>query len=197
MASKKRSSSSKSSKSKGKIKAKPKSRSNSSSSSKISKLSPKTIRLNGELHDIHQIKDHKGKTHKVIKPSSIEFQLRDALQVIIGASVLSVPVGFTEEVWRLGQTLPTNKILLLLIVSISFISLFVYYNSYKNKLKEHLNSFILRVSATYILSLVVVSILLFIIGKISGDISLITSIKRIILVAFPASMSAAVSDSLK
>jgi len=41
----------------------------------------------------------------------LEFQLKDVLQVMIGASILSIPVGFTEETWYLGETLPMANII--------------------------------------------------------------------------------------
>ena len=34
------------------------------------------------------------------------FNMEDASQVFVGAFALAVPISFSEEAWRLGQTLP-------------------------------------------------------------------------------------------
>ncbi len=157
----------------------------------------KTVKLHGEVHDIIHVHDHKGKKHKVLRIRDVEFHLRDALQVVLGAALLAVPVGFTQEVWSLGETLSLTNIMLLLCLSLFFISTFVYYNFYRGTFARHKHMFFMRVGATYVLSLCVVAILLGLIGKISFGTELLISFKRIVIVAFPASMIGAVSDSLK
>ncbi len=138
-----------------------------------------------------------GVIHKIVHPFMHEFKLRDLLQVIVGASVLAVPVAFTEEVWKLGESLPLINVLSISILSLIFISAFVYYNFHGQSLKTHLPEFFKRVIATYVFSMVVVSILLTLIQKAPWGINNLVAIKRILLVSFPASMSAAVSDMLK
>ncbi|MDQ6997978.1 MAG: hypothetical protein Q9M17_04620 [Mariprofundus sp.] len=34
------------------------------------------------------------------------FNMEDASQVFVGAFALAVPISFSEEAWRLGETLP-------------------------------------------------------------------------------------------
>jgi uncharacterized membrane protein len=53
------------------------------------------------------------------------------------------------------------------------------------------------VIATYLLSLVVVAILLALIDKTPWGVDNVLAIKRIIVVGFPAAMSATVADALK
>ena len=62
----------------------------------------------------------------IIQPIRSEFENRDIFQVIIGAALLAVPVGFTEETWRLGEILPLTNIFILMALTVIFISAFAY-----------------------------------------------------------------------
>ena len=155
-------------------------------------------RIGGYLHKIIPVLDNTGKiVHHAITPLMVELRPRDIMQIIVGAAILAIPVGFTEETWDLGERLPLKNVLFLTIISIIFIATFVYFSFYRMNLKGHVFQYVKRVLATYLLSLVVVGILLTIIEKCPWGIDNILAIKRIIIVAFPASMSATVSDSLK
>ena len=127
----------------------------------------------------------------------VELKPRDIMQIIVGASILAIPVGFTEETWNLGERLPLNNILALAIISMVFIALFVYFNFYRFQLKGYVFDYIRRVVAIYALSLIVVGILLTLIEKCPWGVDNILALKRMIIVAFPSSMSAAISDTLK
>ncbi|MCK4429723.1 MAG: hypothetical protein KAW19_00325, partial [Candidatus Aminicenantes bacterium] len=64
------------------------------------KTKKEVVRIEGKLKEIVTIHDEKGKIlHKIISPLMVEFHPKDVLQVIIGAAILAVPVGFTEETW--------------------------------------------------------------------------------------------------
>lgn len=156
-------------------------------------------RIGGYLHKVIPIWDYT--TGKIIshtiKPLMVEFHPRDIMQVIVGASILAVPVAFTEEAWNLGVSLPLINILFLSLLSLVFISFFVYLNFYRFNLKGYVFEYIKRVASIYILSLLVVGVLLTIIGKCPWETDYILAIRRIIIVSFPASMSAAITDALK
>lgn len=155
-------------------------------------------RIGGYLHRVVPIKDATGKVlDYTLKPLMIEFKPRDAMQVIVGASLLSIPVAFTEETWVLGAELPLGNVIALSALSILFIGLFVYYNFYRFNFKGHVVEYVKRIASTYLLSLLVVALILTIIDKCPWTTDHITAIKRILIVAFPASMSAAVSDAIK
>ena len=155
-------------------------------------------RIGGYLHRVVPVVDATGKVLSyTLKPLMIEFRPRDVMQVVVGASLLSVPVAFTEETWRLGAELPLANVIGLSIVSIIFISLFVYYNFYRYTFKGHALQFVHRVTAIYFISLLIVAGLLTLIDQCPWGVDNLTAIKRILIVAFPASMSAAVSDSIK
>ena len=129
-------------------------------------------------------------------PLRFKFYLKDVIQVMVGASILAVPVGFTEETWRLGESLPMINIIYLLSISLIFVSMFVYYNFYRNSIKENYIEYSKRVFSTYFISFLVVTLLLVVIQRAPWQTDWILALKRTIIVAFPASMSAAVADMI-
>ena len=132
-----------------------------------------------------------------LQPLMVEFRLRDLMQIIVGATVLAIPLAFTEETWRLGETLPVVNVFALSLLSLFFIALFVYYNFYRYNLKNNFLEYIKRIFSIYVISIIVVGIILSIIQKCPWGIDNILALKRILIVAFPASMSAAITDVLK
>lgn len=162
-------------------------------------IAPESIkRIGGYLHRLIPISDTTGKVvNYMMKPIMVEFHPRDVMQVIVGASVLAIPVAFTEETWKLGTELPLLNVLVLSGLSILFISLFVYLNFYRYMFKTHEAKFIKRVLAIYVFSLVVVGVLMTIIQRCPWGVDNMVALKRILIVAFPASMGAALSDALK
>lgn len=163
-----------------------------------SDVSIQRLGRNGYLHRIIPIFDKSGKiVQRVVKPLMVEFRLRDALQTVVGASILAIPAAYTEEAWNLGRDLPAANILAIAVMSILFIATFVYFNFYKGYLTEYRAQFIYRVMATYLVSSVVVAVLLTLIGQCPWGVDNVLALKRIIVVAFPAAMSATVTDALK
>jgi uncharacterized membrane protein len=135
--------------------------------------------------------------HFAVKPLMVELRVSDLMQILVGATILAIPVGFTGETWMLGETLPLPNVLALGGLSILFIAAFVYYNIYRNALRGHAYEFVKRVTAIYGLSLLVVGVLLTLIQQCPWGINDLVAIKRIIITAFPASMGAAVTDMVK
>jgi uncharacterized membrane protein len=155
-------------------------------------------RIGGYLHKLSPVVDKTGKViNYVTTPLMVELKPRDIMQIIVGASILAIPVGFTEETWNLGERLPLNNVLVLAIISVIFIALFVYFNFYRFQLKGYIFEYIKRVVAIYAISLIVVGVLLTLIEKCPWGTDNILALKRMIIVAFPSSMSAAISDTLK
>ena len=155
-------------------------------------------RIGGYLHRIVPIADKSGKIlNYALKPFMVEFRPRDMLQVVVGASILAIPVALTEEAWVLGEKLPLNNVLSLALLSLLIISSFVFFNFYRFHFADHILDYFKRVVGTYFLSLIIVALILTLIQKCPWGTDNILAIKRIIIVAFPASMSATVSDTLK
>lgn len=129
----------------------------------------------------------------------ILFYLRDMLQIVVGASILAVPVAFTQEVWDLGSNLPLLNVIGISLLSLLFIVAFVYYNYHHDHptAKLHYNEFIKRVLVTYIFSMIIVAIILTLIQVAPWQTEWVLALKRVLIVSFPASMSAAVADALK
>ncbi len=136
-------------------------------------------------------------TREFAMPLRIKFQLKDLCEIIVGASVLAIPVAYTEEVWRLGEQLPAANVAAVVVTSISICSLFVYYIYYQHKLAANFLQFLLRVVACYGVTLLVVASILAMFQKLPIDTDPAIAIRRIILVGFPACFSATVVDSLK
>jgi uncharacterized membrane protein len=155
-------------------------------------------RIGGYLHRVVPVVDSAGKAiHYAITPLMVEFKPRDLMQVIVGASILAVPVAFTEETWNLGAKLPLRNVLALSGISVLFIGLFVYFNFYRGMFLGNVLNYVKRVIAIYVLSAFVVGVLLSLIQQCPWGVDNVLAMKRILIVAFPASMSAAISDTLK
>ena len=155
-------------------------------------------RIGGYLHKVTPIIDSTGKViHSIVTPFQVELKPRDLLQIIVGAYLLCVPVAFTEEVWVLSEELPMENILYIALMSVFFISCFIYYNFYRFNIKGHVFEYIKRIVATYGLSLLAVGLFLTVIMKCPWGVDNLLAIKRILLVAFPASMAATLSDTIK
>jgi uncharacterized membrane protein len=154
-------------------------------------------RVFGRLHRVQPILDAAGKIiHYAVSPLRVELRRRDIMQIIAGSAILAVPVAFTEETWNLGRTLPLSNVLLLGLISIIFIATYVYFNFYRDLFQKYISQFIKRVFAIYLISLFLVSILLTIIQAAPWSTDFMLAFKRTIIVGFPASMSATISDAI-
>jgi uncharacterized membrane protein len=133
----------------------------------------------------------------IVKPIIPHFTLKDMIQIIIGASILAVPVGFTEETWNLGETLPMLNVLGLLLLSLTFISLFTYYEYHKHATERRHKEYVKRVFGTYILSFAIVAIILGLIQRTPWGVDSILAFKRVVIVTFPSALSAIIADTIK
>ena len=104
----------------------------------------------------------------------------DISQLIIGASVLSVPIAFTEEAWNLSKTLPLVNLIVVVLLSLAFISIYAFRGIYEGKVKNRIVTYLSRVFIDYGVTLCVVVIVLFALNKfpILADTSI--AIKRVI-----------------
>jgi len=134
---------------------------------------------------------------RIAAPLMVELRWQDIAQIVVGACVLSVPVSYTEEVWILGEQLPTGKVVMIALFSLTFVALFVYLNFYRHNLKTNVGKFLGRVAATYFITGTVAACLLLFVDKLPLVLDPATAVKRVILVAFPGCFSATVLDSLK
>ncbi len=155
-------------------------------------------RIGGYLHKVTPIVDGTGKViNSIVTPFQVELKPRDIFQMIVGAYILCVPVAFTEEVWTLSQELPLKNVMYVAGMSVFFVACYVYFNFYRYNLKENIFEYIKRVIATYGVSLLAVGLFLTVIDKCPWQTDMILAVKRIILVTFPSSMAATISDTIK
>ncbi len=154
-------------------------------------------RIDGRLYKIFQIKNDAGEIIRQIDiPLKVELRIHDILEIIVGAGILAVPVAFTQEVWDMGATLPWLNTLLLSGISLLLIACFVYYNSYRMSLKMFRKEFFLRVLSIYLLSLIIVGFLLTVVNECPWLTDFDVALKRTLIGAFPAALSATVTDQI-
>jgi len=134
---------------------------------------------------------------KMMEPVKSRFGLKNILQAIVGAILLAIPIGFTEETWRLGESLPMSNIIMILFFSLFFITLFAYRNLSKHKPGFYWYDLTKRVITMYIISFVIVTLLLWIIQRAPWGTDWVLALKRTIIVAFPSSLSATIAGNLK
>ncbi|WP_137224910.1 MULTISPECIES: DUF2391 family protein [Shewanella] len=129
------------------------------------------------------------------KPEQTTFNAEDIGQIAVGAFAMSVPIAFSEEAWRLSASLPTVNLVLVVLLSLAFITLFAYQSVFQANIVKRKQAFLLRVIAAYILTLLVVGVVLLALNKLPLWDDPILALKRIILIAMPASMGAIIVDS--
>ena len=119
----------------------------------------------------------------------------DFAQIVIGAAVLAVPVSFSEEAWGTAIELPLPNLLLLFLLSIGFLALYSYQSMFQASVKKRVFVFVFRIFLAYLLTAIVVAVVLLSLNKLPLFDAPVIALKRIILVAMPASMGAIVVDS--
>ena len=123
------------------------------------------------------------------------FNMEDASQVFVGAFALAVPISFSEEAWRLGETLPLPNLMMLFNLSVLFLGIFTYQSVFQKNIKNRLHVFIFRIVVAYLMTALVVCLVLLCLDKLPLLSDPITSFKRVIVITMPASMGAIVVDS--
>lgn len=125
----------------------------------------------------------------------LSFNMEDVSQIFVGAFALAVPISFSEEAWKLGETLPFTNLLMLFGLSVAFISFFTYENVFQRNIRSRVNVFVFRIVIAYLMASLVVALVLLCLNKLPLLEDPITSLKRVIVIAMPASMGAIVVDS--
>ncbi|MEA2029234.1 MAG: DUF2391 family protein [Campylobacterota bacterium] len=125
---------------------------------------------------------------------NLNLNFEDIGQIIIGAFALAVPISFSEEAWRLGETLPWGNLILLFTLSIAFLGLYAYQSVFQANLRHRHSVFVLRIIIAYLVTLLVVALILLALNKFPILDDPVTAIKRLIVIAMPASMGAIIVD---
>ncbi len=132
----------------------------------------------------------------MIKSFKKSINTEDIVQVIVGSSALTVPVAFSEESWRLSETLPLLNVIVLIFLSLLFISLYSIQGIFQGEIKHRLSHFVLRIIIDYGVALIIVFIVLFALNRMPILDDPIIALKRIIILGFPASMGGVIVDGL-
>jgi len=125
---------------------------------------------------------------------SKSFNLEDAGQIFVGAFALAVPISFSEEAWQLGESLPTANLALLFLLSCLFLSIYAFESVYQRNIGGRVIEFVSRIAIAYILTIMVVALVLLCIDKLPVLDSPLVALKRVIVIAMPASMGAIIVD---
>lgn len=120
----------------------------------------------------------------------------DIAEIAIGSCVLAFPVATTEEIWNLSTELSTFRIVAIGLMSLFVVSLFVFVVYRHEGQHPSLRDFLHRVTAVYAVTILICAAILIMIDRLPLLTDLSITVKRTVLVAFPASFSATVVDSL-
>lgn len=161
-------------------------------------LSTGIHRIHGQLHSVQSVVDDTGNViQRFVTPLMFEFQLRDVIQILIGACVLCIPVALTEEVWNLGASLPIVNTVGVVFVSFVFLGFSGYYIFARGHFRGNEWDFFKRILCAYFITFAVSALMLFLLQKFPLVSDPPTAVTRAVLVTFPGCFSATVVDSLK
>lgn len=124
------------------------------------------------------------------------FNSEDASQIAIGAFAMSMPIAFTQEAWRMAESLPTMNLAFLGLLSLLFLTLYTYYSLFQGDVERRIISYVVRIVTAYLITLVVVASVLFSLDKLPLITDTVVALKRIVIIAMPASLGAIIADSL-
>ncbi len=127
---------------------------------------------------------------------NFKFNLEDAGQVAIGAFAMAVPISFSEEAWRLGETLPLTNLIVLLLLSVAFLGFFAFQSVFQGDIRLRIPVFIFRIFVAYIIAGCVVALVLISLNKFPLLSEPTVALKRLLVITMPASMGAIIVDSL-
>lgn len=125
------------------------------------------------------------------------FHIKDMSEWVAGSTLLAFPVAMTSDVWDLGEELPVLSIMLIAVLSLVFIAWFGYHRLYQSSLDTHGQEFVLRVFTGYAIALIVAAFVLALLNQFPLGSEPAVAIKRMVLVAAPASAAGTIVDSMK
>ncbi|MFW2372051.1 MAG: DUF2391 family protein [Gammaproteobacteria bacterium] len=123
--------------------------------------------------------------------------IKDFSEIVLGSVLLAFPVAITEEVWNMGKELSLFGMVMLIAISLAAIAWFAYHNYYQSVMSTHKADFVMRVFAIYGITLIVAALILTLFNQFPLMSDWAVAIKRMVIVALPASFSATVVDSIK
>jgi uncharacterized membrane protein len=122
------------------------------------------------------------------------FNFEDIVQICVGAFALAVPISFSEEAWQLAETLPLTNLLLLLCLSLTFLTLYTYQSVFQRNINTRRFLFITRIVVAYLITFFIVSLVLLSINKLPFVSEPLIALQRVVVISMPASMGAIIVD---
>ncbi len=159
--------------------------------------SPRTERIRGQLHELHEVRDSTGAVIGLSPtPMKVELRLEDLFQILGGAAILAIPSAMTEEVWDLGAAMSNGRAVLICAISIATLVAYVWALFYRHRVRLYRWQMLKRVVVGYLAALLLALLLLFLIDKLPAD-DIPLALRRAVLIAWPATISAMTVDWLK
>lgn len=124
------------------------------------------------------------------------FNAEDASQIAIGALAVSMPIAFTQEAWDMASNLGLLNIFGLVFISVALIAHYVYASTFRSQVEHRFKEYLLRIVVAYAITLFVVAVLLLLLDKFPILHATDIAVKRLIIIATPASLGAIIVDSL-
>ncbi|MBI2542743.1 MAG: DUF2391 family protein [Candidatus Aenigmarchaeota archaeon] len=152
------------------------------------------------FYRIKALVERGGRIVATFHPLHLKLEAKDVAQIFIGSIVLASPFMMTQEVWELGQQIPTLNAILIMLMTLFALSVLLYFTRYEKITSEGrivIREFSKRLFVTYLIAFLTVSTLLTILGKAPWDVDTQVALKRVILIALPASLGGAAVDLLK
>ncbi len=96
----------------------------------------------------------------------------------------------------MAESLPTMNLVFLGLLSLLFLTLYTYYSLFQGDVERRIISYVVRIVTAYLITLVVVASVLFSLDKLPLITDTVVALKRIVIIAMPASLGAIIVDSL-
>lgn len=96
----------------------------------------------------------------------------------------------------MAESLPTMNLVFLGLLSLLFLTLYSYYSLFQGDVERRIISYVVRIVTAYLITLVVVASVLFSLDKLPLITDTVVALKRIVIIAMPASLGAIIVDSL-
>ena len=127
------------------------------------------------------------------------FAWDDLAQQIVGAIILSTPLAVTQEVWLLSEHLDIQRAAAIVIITLTFNILLIYFTKYQAVKEEKILSFIpLRLFSQLVVAYASAATMLWVFGVIGNEVTTPFGIAKLILfVGLFANIGAGTADLLK
>ncbi|MFT7035159.1 MAG: putative membrane protein [Cyclobacteriaceae bacterium] len=86
--------------------------------------------------------------------------------MIIGSTILTIPITFTEEAWRLSETLSIINLVGMFFMSIAFLAMYTYHGIFQGGIKNRKGTYLWWIFVDYLVTHTVVCLILLVLNKL-------------------------------